>query len=85
MKKVIYFIVNIVSIFVFPWYIPFAISVISLFIFEDFYAVIFVGFILDVLYGSVGELGVFFTVLNLAIYILSLFIKDYIRIGFYAK
>ncbi len=85
MKKIIYLILNIVSIFILPWYIPVILSIFGIFIFENFYHILFIGFLLDVFYGGLGKLNIFFTLIFSILYISSLFIKDYIRISFYAK
>lgn len=37
---------------IFPWWVPILLSVVGLFIFDNFYEVLFIGFLLDVFYGS---------------------------------
>lgn len=83
--KIFYFLINIISVFIFPWYVPVLLFVVSIFIFEEYYYSVFIGFILDIFYGKIGQINLFFTISLPLIYILSLFIKDRIRIGFYAK
>lgn len=52
MKRVIWGVLMIVSVFILPWWIVFLLCLASLFYFERFYEVIIIALIADVIYGS---------------------------------
>ncbi len=75
MKRVLYGAFLIISAFILPWWIPVIFSLIGIFYFDNLYEIIFVGLIIDTLYGSnlslIG-LDIVFTIsLTLALYILT--------------
>ncbi len=75
MKRVLYGAFLIISAFILPWWIPVIFSLIGIFYFDNLYEVIFVGLIIDVLYGSnlsLAGLDIVFTIsLTIALYILT--------------
>jgi hypothetical protein len=81
MKKLIYSLINLISIFILPWYVPVVISIIGLFVFDHFIFILFIGFILDIFYGHIGDFSFIFSLTSFLIYIFSLFLKDRIRIN----
>jgi len=80
MKRIFFGIFLILSIFIFPWWVPFLISILGLFYFDNLYEVIIVGMGTDVLYGVQFEfLGfdLFFTIIMLiCFYLISVFKKQ---------
>lgn len=44
------------SIFIFPWWFPFVLTIFCLFIFKNYFESLFVGFSLDILYGPTSIL-----------------------------
>jgi hypothetical protein len=73
MKRVTFGIFLILSVFVFPWWVPFLLSILGLFYFDNLYEVIVVGLGIDVLYGVRFEVlgfDLFFTIVMLAIFYL---------------
>ncbi len=75
MKRVLYGAFLIISAFILPWWIPVIFSLIGIFYFDNLYEIIFVGLIIDTLYGanlSLVGLDIVFTIsLTLALYILT--------------
>lgn len=80
MKKNIYSFITTILIFLTPWYVPAILAILGTIFFNSFIFVIFVGFLIDVFYSEPNSFGLFFTIISFCIYILSLFIKDRIRI-----
>lgn len=75
MKRVLYGAFLIISAFILPWWIPVIFSLIGIFYFDNLYEIIFVGLIIDTLYGAnlslVGLDIVFTTSLTVALYVLT--------------
>ena len=75
MKRVLYGAFLIISAFILPWWIPVIFSLIGIFYFDNLYEIIFVGLIIDTLYGanlSLVGLDIVFTIsLTLALYVLT--------------
>jgi len=63
LNRVLFGIVLIISAFVFQWWISIILAILGLFYFNNLYEVIFVGIILDSLYGS-GSNVIFFEDFN---------------------
>jgi hypothetical protein len=82
MKRVLFGIFLILSIFIFPWWISFLLSLLGLFYFENLYEVIVVGLGIDVLYGvhfNVLGFDLFFTIIMLVIfYLITVFKRQII-------
>lgn len=75
MKRVLYGAFLIISAFILPWWIPVIFSLIGIFYFDNLYEIIFVGLIIDTLYGanlSLAGLDIVFTIsLTVALYVLT--------------
>jgi hypothetical protein len=80
MKRAFFGIFLILSIFVFPWWVSFLLSIFGLFYFDNLYEVIAVGMGIDVLYGVHFELfgfDLFFTIIMLlCFYLITVFKKQ---------
>jgi hypothetical protein len=71
-KRIAFGIILIISAFVLPWWISFVASLIGLFYFKNLYEVIFVGLIIDSLYG-VGVVLYGFEFVFTAFFLISFF------------
>jgi len=75
LSRILFGIILIVSAFAFQWWISFLLSVFGLFYFNNLYEVIFVGVIIDSLYGKgieisfLGNFNFIFTVILIVIFI----------------
>lgn len=82
MKRVLFGIFLISSVFYLPWWLPFLLCILGLFYFENLYEVIIVGLGLDVLYGAQFEIfgfDLFFTIAMLILfYLITVFKKQII-------
>lgn len=82
-KRIIFDIVLFLSLFITPWWASFAIAFAGIFFFNDFYEIIALGFIMDIVYGTpnVSVMGVRFINSFAAIALLAggTFIKNRIR------
>jgi len=71
------------SVFYFPWWLVATLVVIGAFLFDGFYEMIFIGFLLDVLYGARAEefYGIWFvfTIIFTTMYIIIKRLKKNIR------
>ena len=59
------------SAFLLPWYFTVLLALIGLFLFEDFYEIIFVGLLFDSLYGT----SLYYTLIATVLFIISIFIR----------
>lgn len=83
-KRVIFGIFLIISAFIFPWWVSAILAVIGLFYFENLYEVIFVGIIIDSLYGGIIEFFGFdfiFTAMSIILFFIMSKIKQNLLIG----
>jgi hypothetical protein len=82
MKRVVFGIFLILSLFILPWWVPFLLSILGLFYFENLYEVIVVGLGIDVLYGVRFEVlgfNLFFTLVMLILfYLITIFKRQII-------
>jgi hypothetical protein len=80
MKRALFGIILILSVFILPWWTAFLLSILGLFYFDNLYEVIVVGLAIDVLYGVHFEFfgfDLFFTLILLAcFYMITLFKKQ---------
>lgn len=77
MKRLLFGVFLILLPFVSPWWIPFMVAILGLFYFDNLYEVIFVGLIIDLLYGVKYEFFgfnlIFTTTLLLSFYLIGKF------------
>ena len=84
-KRIIIDLIIVVSVFVFPWWIPAIISVVALYFIDNFLEIIVVALIYDLLYSSpiglFGGLQFPTTIVALAIYVAFSVLKKYTLIN----
>lgn len=71
MKRITIGIILLLSTLLFHWWVPILIALFCLFYFDDFYEILVVGLLIDVLYGSKFEFygfNLFFTLLMLVFF-----------------
>jgi len=85
MARIISNILLVLSVFVLPVYISVFFILISIFLFDNFVEAILWAFVIDILYGGGGILGIhfvyFFTLIMLIAYIFSFKFKEVLRLS----
>ena len=55
-KRITIDIILFLSLFIMPWWVSYAIAIVGIFFFADFYEIIALGFIIDIVYGTPNTL-----------------------------
>lgn len=80
MKRIIFGIFLIISIFILPWWLSSFIGILGLFCYDNLYEIIIVGLLTDILYGQKFEIlgfNLFFTILMaICFYLIGKFKKQ---------